>query len=531
MNYMKRRSKGWFRTLEQRQFARKGRRPMMKNTQKTPAISLEELSASKPITSISEQPFDDHLDHLQALEREATLFVLAFASQKLTSRKIGQLADDKDAESDTAKVKMMSVSTGQFMQDYELTKERHLKREAASKIAGNKLAFVEFCKTYDLDENERLYALLLLLTATSPKFRKLLLKCRLDDIDHPHNDGLSVGFLLELTCPDFREQLEAHSYFSVDGTLVREDLIEFDSRSTDVSNILTTRVTLQDSCIRYCLGDRNLYNATFKYIRRETGCVSLDRVVLPELIKQDVAQRLDAFYKHRGSEHASRLDEFYGYGTGLAMLFHGPSGTGKTMLAQALSNHFQKQLFYMTEQSLQDMPGGYDDIFQTIFREANLHNGIVFFDEADDLFQEGSTMSRELLLALEKSHCVTILATNKPVEMDPAMERRLSMKIAFSKPDACMRETIWKALIPDFIQLDKCVDIKQLAEEFQFSGGLIKNTLVMAISNAFQNSDKPEKLTQKQLVETAHLQLEQAMAQDPLFSTVNEQIYITDLSL
>lgn len=38
------------------------------------------------------------------------------------------------------------------------------------------------------------------------------------------------------------------------------------------------------------------------------------------------------------------FDEVVHYGTGLVLLFHGESGTGKTMTANALANHLHKRL-------------------------------------------------------------------------------------------------------------------------------------------------------------------------------------------
>jgi len=69
-----------------------------------------------------------------------------------------------------------------------------------------------------------------------------------------------------------------------------------------------------------------------------------------------------------------------------------------------------------------------------LYREARFSDGIVFFDECDDVFTEGTTFSRHLLIEIERSRVITILATNRPRTLDPAMERRITRIVNFPPP-------------------------------------------------------------------------------------------------
>ncbi|MDT8442383.1 MAG: ATP-binding protein [Desulfuromonadales bacterium] len=484
---------------------------------------------SMPVKPVApDGPFADDLEHLQALEQEATLRLLVHVVR--SRHGLGPEVEEVPRQAERSSPAFCGTPS-ELREELQKVGKENRRREELTLQAGQTLKFLDLCNNYQLDPTERLYVQLLLLHATAPGFRKRMEDHGLVESSFRNREGLTVGLLLELTCQDYRQQLADRRYFSVDGALVRNDLIEFESQVTEETNILSLRVSLQNSCVRFCLNDHNLYNATFRFVRREMGKTRLEQVVLPEQIKEEVVGHIGTFFAVRASDHAAQLDAFYGYGTGLAMIFHGPSGTGKTMLAQALSHHFQRPLFYMTEQNLQDMPSSYEEAFQIIFREANLHGGLVFFDEADDLFQEGSHISRELLVALEKSHCVTILATNKPVELDPAMERRLGMKVAFTTPDVSMRRQIWQSLLPSFIDHEPDIDLTALAQEFPFSGGLIKNALVMAISRAYQESLDHPRLSQAHLQAAARLQLQQATIDNPLCATVDKAVAVEELGV
>ncbi len=74
------------------------------------------------------------------------------------------------------------------------------------------------------------------------------------------------------------------------------------------------------------------------------------------------------------------------------------------------------------------------------------------------------------------------MATNKPITLDPAIERRISLKVPFGIPDAATRRGIWQALMPDTVQLADDVDLDDLADRYQFSGGLIRNSIFLAIT-------------------------------------------------
>ncbi|HOO52138.1 MAG TPA: AAA family ATPase, partial [Alphaproteobacteria bacterium] len=133
-------------------------------------------------------------------------------------------------------------------------------------------------------------------------------------------------------------------------------------------------------------------------------------------------------------------------------------------------------------------------IIFTIYREARKKGGIVFFDECDDLFQEDSPESRALLNEIENHPVVTILITNNPEKLDPALSRRIMKKVRFSLPDYEHRKEIWEVHIPDTVQVAEPQAIAELAKKYRFSGGQIRNSVQMAVSLSFNDSNGSEKV-------------------------------------
>ncbi|MBT0652344.1 ATP-binding protein [Geomobilimonas luticola] len=432
-------------------------------------------------TNLQVALFADNLTHLQALEQEAKL-MLAVAMLRRGWNK----GRDKHGqeESLTSIFPFLGEDVGLEQVEELLTKtfEENRQRENASSQAGIALNFVTFCEKWQLDRFERTVVMLLLLQNTAPDFSACFRKSGFEE--HCDN-GMEIGTLLTIIAPDLRQQLDCRRYFSINSTLFRERVLTQYGDIDGSSTILRMSVYLHERNVRYILGDNNLYHHAFNFIKRERSGVPLEQVVLPEKLKEDLVSSVERFMAGRQAGALAGLDQFFGYGTGLAILFHGPSGTGKTMMAKGLAHYFSAPLLTLNLEDMSEMRMNEVDILSFLFREAALMGAIVFLDECDDIFsgRGNSKLSRALLLELEKSRCITILATNRPVELDPAMERRLALKIHFPLPDVFLRKRMWQALMPDFLLYADDVDLNSLAERYFFTGGLIKNSIFMA-SNA-----------------------------------------------
>jgi len=486
------------------------------------------LSLSRDhIHGMDNMPFADNFDYLDALEKEALLILV------LSALRNGK-ADWSTRDSTIDKVSSaLSLSTNDFhtekiQSELDRMQKINKARENASLRTGIKLFFPVFCTENNLDAFDQKILLLLFMNATSERFRETFSFCEFEE----DKRGIKIRIILSSLCSDYRDQLEKRTHFSRNAPLVNREIIffqhDFDKQSS--SHVVDEIVTINERHVRYIIGDDNLYNSTYKEIAIEKSSIKLDKVILPASMKDQIVLNVERYTRQRKRNKASRLDEFLEYGTALTMLFQGPSGTGKTMMAKALAHHFNRPLITVKVDETKYY-WHLEHLMVQAFREAALLNGFVFFDEADDLFKEGSYLSRMLLIQIEKARCVVIFATNKGGQIDPAMERRIPMKFHFPLPDAEQRLKIWQVLFPNFVKFAPDVDLNALNRRYPFSGGLIKNTIFLA-ANLAEPDDKGNYIITRQVLEqSADLQTKQMIESDKFCKTYEPAKTIDNLPL
>ena len=446
-------------------------------------------------------PFADNYEHLAALEKEALLMLVSAAIR------CGKTDWPTEGSGVSRLYSALGMSGTDFSEgkiDSELARMQQIskERQSASIHSGVKLLFPTFCHENKLDAFDQKIFLLLFVNATSELFRNSFIICNFD----ADKRGIIIRVILSILCLDYREQLEKRRHFSRKAPLVVREIIffqnDFEKRS---SHVIDEIAAINERHVRYLSGDNQLYNSTYNEITIESSSIKMESVIIPCTAKVQLLVHVDKYLRQREGLKSSRLDEFLEYGTALTLFFQGPSGTGKTMMAKALAHHFNRQLITVNLGNTH-YHWQLESLMVQAFREAAVLHAFIFFDEADDIFKEGSYLARLLLIQIEKARCVVIFATNKAGNIDPAMERRLSMKIHFPLPDTEQRLKIWQSLLPDFIKLAPDVDLKSLNNRYPFSGGLIKNTIFLAANSAELDSSNNYIITRQILEQSADLQ-------------------------
>lgn len=212
----------------------------------------------------------------------------------------------------------------------------------------------------------------------------------------------------------------------------------------------------------------------------------LDKLILAPEVKEEIVAVL------KQHEHSKKIFDEWGlgetieYGKGMTFMFWGGPGTGKTFAANCIAKALGKELLVIGAAEIQTSePGGANRAIQEAFANAK-RNKILFIDECDSLIFNrqnlGMVLGSEvntLLTEIEKSESVVILATNRIADMDPALERRMSLIVEFPHPTRSQRLDIWKNILPKKMPLAKNVDLEELAKH-KLTGGLIKNVVLQA---------------------------------------------------
>lgn len=212
---------------------------------------------------------------------------------------------------------------------------------------------------------------------------------------------------------------------------------------------------------------------------------------------------------------------------GIALLFAGPPGTGKTMTAEALAQAMGKPLMVVNYAQLENMwVGETEKNIERVFAAASEEDAVLFFDEADAVFyRRGQTAApwanrdvNVLLSSLENFPGVAILASNMAAYMDRALERRVDITIDFELPDSRMREEIFRKTVSPRTPLAKDVDFAELGRRYPLTGGHILNVVRQAMRYAARRDGRERVVTMQDFRRAAQRELgkSRVMATDHL---------------
>lgn len=295
---------------------------------------------------------------------------------------------------------------------------------------------------------------------------------------------------IRLVTPDERRQLELRLTISNGNSLlVQQGLLEI--RETFFRSECEVRLSPKAVELLF-KGSKNLV-------------AGLKKEKSPDLISNTEIKFIKLFYNREEKEKLEFVEQLLkpcnysnlvkrleksGNKTGIAMLFSGLPGTGKTESVYQIARNTGRDICRVNiSETKSKWFGESERLIKEVFdRYRNLckdaeNKPILLFNEADGVFstrkqigdssvdQTENAIQNIILQELEDLDGILIATTNMTQNLDKAFDRRFLYKITFGKPVPEARSEIWKNKIPS---LAKPNAIK-LAHNHDLSGGQIDN--------------------------------------------------------
>ncbi|MBM3313079.1 ATP-binding protein, partial [candidate division WOR-3 bacterium] len=363
--------------------------------------------------------------------------------------------------------------------------KQHEQRLALTRAAGVKLPIDDLVAEFNLDETERDIIETMLVITT--------------DIAREHSwMPMRTSTLVRLVARGRSDLMQSCLQYFVKGSRLQRAAVSCDTHGWETFG--TRDVTISDDLVARLLGA-----VPQEPVKKPASAPPVDDIAeyvagCGLVLSPTAAESLRAAWGQ--VRRRSVISDNWGFGSmsqlagGLCLLFHGPSGTGKTFTARMLCQALGREPLIVSYPDLvSKWVGETEKNTQSAFAEAARSGKVLIFDEADAVFARRTDVRHStdryangavntLLMELERSLGIVILTTNHAGVLDPALERRVRYKVFFGVPDAGARVTIWKKHLPQKAPLASDVDLAKLADEYKLTGGQIANAVLTAASLA-----------------------------------------------
>jgi AAA+ superfamily predicted ATPase len=302
---------------------------------------------------------------------------------------------------------------------------------------------------------------------------------------------------IDLRCSKMRELKDQNN------KLFKFELIKLNERNF----ISDSELELTEKGIKLFMGE----NASLYMKKNNNNLIQADKIAAKSLffdekLNKQVRFVQDSLHNDNFVNMQDRLVQM-AMPKGVAAIFYGEPGTGKTETAYQLAKATGRDIMHVDISQSKSMWFGESekrikDIFTryaTLCKSCKL-KPILLFNEADALFgkrkdgnassvaQTENAIQNIILEEMEKLEGILIATTNLNQNLDAAFERRFLFKIKFEKPSVEAKQKIWQSKM-DWLSE---ADVIQLAANYSFSGGEIDNVVRKATMEEVLNGVKPD---------------------------------------
>ncbi|TFG90010.1 MAG: AAA family ATPase, partial [Candidatus Atribacteria bacterium] len=269
----------------------------------------------------------------------------------------------------------------------------------------------------------------------------------------------TFDLVMRLLCYSLEENFGARKYFLQTAPLMRNRLLSF--VGDEQLPLLSRSLKIDERIISFLLGADGMDKRIQKFTDFIEPRRSFDDMILAE-------------------DHKTTLNEFAGSLSSnksrVMLFFHGPYGTGKKMIAEAICRELGAPLLVVDSKGLQGSESL--ETLNLIFREAMLQDSSLYFEDFDVLLDKDAGVSvPDLIRYMDSFPVLIFLSGGIPFEPKGRLTNHSFIRFDFPIPSFTLRKELWKSSLNGIIS---DADIDALAGKFKFSGGQMKDAIFTA---------------------------------------------------
>lgn len=346
-------------------------------------------------------------------------------------------------------------------------------RQAAHLPKRSSLPFFQLSRIFQLTPLEEQCLIICLAPELDKKYEKLYAYLH-DDLNRKKP---TIGLVLDLLCPTFRQKISARTCFAPQSPLLSYQLLQVDDVAPDGGvGFLSRQLKIDDRIADYLLGLDTL----------DARLGSVASLVLPQikLERVTVAEDRQAKIRRFVSEHFTETSSDQ---PRLMFYFCGPAGAGKKSLAAAISHDQGLALLVADLGRMTNATVPFEEILWRLGREAMLRSAALCLVGIDRLLsddEQNSSRLQTLLATIPTFSRLTFFCGNRPWRPHNLLSTQLFINIEFPVPDVRARKRLWDRQLKDMPRFDAGIDSGALASKFRFTPGQIEEAAIAAVNLA-----------------------------------------------
>jgi AAA+ superfamily predicted ATPase len=339
--------------------------------------------------------------------------------------------------------------------------------EALSESNAEDLRFRRLAELFGLSEIEQKILLITLAPELDLKYERLYAYLQ-DDVTKKRP---TLDLVMRLLCPTFTARLEVRHVFEPEAPLLVWELVTLhDDPGSRRPSFPAHYLKLDERIVRYLLGSDQVDDRLHELIDPQTGKSGAN---LPE----DIQQRL--------SNWVAGWDQTWKNNAPL-IVFHGRYGSGRHAAVRFFAIELGRPCLMLSLAGLAASGLHPNQAVHLAEREARLSDGIVSWDQVDELLQADreSEFWRDrdaFIRSLAECHTPSILLANKAWEPGRDLHGRPFLHLEFPAATYAARKAAWSAELNGSNNFSD-EELSALAGRFQLNPGQIRDAVGRAIT-------------------------------------------------